>query len=161
MVLTIEEKLWAGLLVVLIAFLLFGLFTVHLIDVGKADEKAAVFAQEQKDEAKAAAETAGWNLKLSDATAARAKELADAQDLALKPIATVSLQRYALNSAVPASPAAAGGGTAPAAAAVLCNSVLQESPDQLRADFAEAKRADALTADYRDLYQSWPKKPSN
>src|ERR1700679_196343 len=146
MVLTIEEKLWAGLLVVLIAFLLFGLFTVHLIDVGKADEKAAVFAQEQKDAQKAAAETAGWNLKLSDATAARAKELSDAQDLALEPVTTVSLQRYTLSPAVPASPAAPGGGTAPAAAAVVCNSVLQESFEQLRADFAEAQRADRLLA---------------
>jgi hypothetical protein len=155
MVLTIEEKLWAGLLVVLIAFLLFGLFTVHLIDVGKADEKAAVFAIEQKDAQKAAAETAGWNLKLSDATAARAKELADAQDMALKPIATVSLQRYTLSPAVPASPAASGGGAAPAASGSVCSGLVPGSSGEMRS-FDEAKSADQLIADYRDLYNSWP-----
>ena len=155
MVLTAEEKLGAALLLALILALCFGLYSIHLIDAGKAEEKAAVFKQQQKDEAAAAAQTVVWNKTLSDARIAREKEIDNAKDAALKPF-NISVQRYALSSAVPASTTATGGGAAPAAAGVVCSSVLQESPEQLRADFAAAKRADTLTTDYRDLYNSWP-----
>ena len=155
MVLTAEEKLGAALLVALILALCFGLYSIHLIDAGKAEEKAAVFKQQQKDEAAAAAQTVVWNKTLSDARIAREKEIDNAKDAALKPV-NLSVQRYTLRPSVPASTPATGGGASPAAAGVVCSSVLQESPEQLRADFAAAQRADTLTADYRDLYNSWP-----
>jgi hypothetical protein len=99
--------------------------------------------------------TASWQARLTTAQSARQGEIDAANDAALKPF-NISVQRYTLSSAVPASTPATGGGAAPAAGGVVCASVLQESPEQLRADFAAAQRADKLTADYRDLYNSWP-----
>lgn len=152
---TLEAKLWAALLGAGILFLIGALFTQHLLDAGKAEEKAAVLAQMDADQRKADAETAGWKGQLLDAKTARVKELQDAQDLALKPY-SISVQRYAISPSVPAGSAATGGGAGATAVPVVCNGVLQESPEQLRADFAEAQRADQLAADYRDLYASWP-----
>lgn len=159
MALTAEQNTIAGLLIALIAAVGFGLYSIHLIDAGKAEEKAAVFKQQQKDEAAATAQTLVWNKTLSDARIAREKEIDNAKDAALKPF-NLSVQRYTLRSAVPASTPATGGGAAPAAGGVVCSSVLQESSEQLRADFAAAQRADTLTADYRDLYNSWPLEPA-
>jgi hypothetical protein len=155
MVLTAEEKLGAALLLALILALCFGLYSIHLIDAGKAEEKAAVFKQQQKDEAAAQVITASWQARLTTAQSARQGEIDAANDAALKPF-NISVQRYTLRSAVPASTPATGGGAAPAAGGVVCPGVLQESSEQLRADFAAAQRADKLTADYRDLYNSWP-----
>jgi hypothetical protein len=158
MPLTAEQNLIAGLLLALMVALGFGLYSVHLIDAGKADEKAAVFAQEQKDEAKAAAQTLVWNQTLSDARTAREKEIDNAKDAALKPV-SLSVQRYTLSSAVPASPAAAGGGAAPAASGPVCSGLVPGSSGEMRS-FAEAQSADQLIADYRDLYNSWPVEPA-
>jgi hypothetical protein len=155
MALTAEEKLMAALLLSLIAALTFGLYSLHLIDAGKAEEKAAVFEVEQKAEQKAQATETLWQAKLTSAQTARQGEIDAANDAALKPV-SLSVPKYTLRAILPAGAPAAGASTAPAAAGVVCSSVLQESPEQLRADFAAAKRADLLTADYRDLYNSWP-----
>jgi hypothetical protein len=157
MPLTAEQNLIAGLLLALMVALGFGLYSVHLIDAGKADEKAAVFAQEQKDEAKAAALTASWQTQLTTAQTARQGEIDAAKATFLAPV-PISVQHYTLSSAVPASPAAAGGSAAPAASGPVCSGLVPGSSGEMRS-FAEAQSADQLIADYRDLYNSWPKAP--
>jgi hypothetical protein len=154
---SIEEKLAACIVTIIVVLFGGALFCIHLIDAGKAEEKAAVFASEQKAEAKAALLTAAWQSQVASATTARQGEIDAAKDESLKPVAVVQLQRYTLRPAVPGTAAPAGASASPAGGGVVCSSVLQESPDQLQRDFAEAKRADLLTADYRDLYNSWPK----
>jgi hypothetical protein len=155
MALTAEEKLLGALLLSLIAALTFGLYSLHLIDAGKAEEKAAVFAQEQKDEAKAALIEKGWQNQLTTAQTARQGEIDAAKDAALKPY-VVSVQRIALR------PAVSGGAPAPAASAstaaggVVCGGVVPGSSGEMRS-FERAQAADQLIADYRDLYNSWPK----
>jgi hypothetical protein len=159
MVLTIEEKLWAALLCVLIVCLCFGLYSIHLIDVGKADEKAAVFKVQQQDEAKAALLTAAWQKQLATAATARQGEIDAAKDESLKPVDVVQLQRLTLSSAVSASPAAPSGASA-AGRGSVCSGLVPGSPGEMRS-FGDAKSADALVADYRDLYNSWPSVKTN
>lgn len=157
MVLTVEEKLWAALLCVLIVCLCFGLYSIHLIDVGKADEKAAVFKVQQEDEAKAALVTAAWQKQVANAATARQGEIDAAKDESLKPVDVVQLQRLTLSSAVPFNSAAPSGASA-AASGSVCSGLVPGSPQEMRS-FNDAKSADQLIADYRLLFNSWPSAP--
>jgi hypothetical protein len=154
----LEEKLIAGLLVLAGIFLGTVILFDHLIDVGKADEKAAVFAQEQKDEEKAAAQTADWQSQLTNAQTARQGEIDAAKDESLKPISVVSLQHYALSPSVPASTSPAASSSS-AASGPVCSGLVPGSPAEMRS-FNDAQSADQLIADYRDLYNSWPMIPT-
>jgi hypothetical protein len=154
MVLTVEEKL-AVVCIALLLSVIAGVTAVsHFIDVGKADEKAAVFAAEQKAQAKAVLTEASWQVKLTDATAARAKELSDAESLALKPV-SVSVQHITLRTAVSSGPAAPAASPSPPSSGAVCAGLVPGSSAEMRS-FDDAKSADALIADYRDLYNSWP-----
>lgn len=155
MTISIEEKL--ALAIVLIIALLGGgaLFCIHLIDAGKAEEKAAVFQAEQKAEQKAAQIEKTWQAQLAAAQSARQGEINAALEESLKPVATVSLQRYTYSPAVPASPAAPGASASPAASGSVCSGLVPGSSAEMRS-FNDAKSADQLIADYRDLYNSWP-----
>lgn len=159
MAISIEEKLM--LAIALIIALLGGgaLFCIHLIDAGKDEEKAAVFAVQQKDEAKAAAETAGWKSQLADAKLARQEEIDHAMDAALNPVtspvAPGVVQKWALSPAVSASPAPPGASASAAGSGPVCSGLVPGSSAEMRS-FNDAKSADQLIADYRDLYNSWP-----
>jgi hypothetical protein len=159
MVLTVEQKVIAGFTVAILTVILFAVFCLHLLDAGKAEEKAAVFAAEQKAEAQAQAIEASWQTKLTTAQTARQGEIDAAKDESLKPVDVVQLQRLTLSAAVPASPAPAGSASA-AGSGLVCSGLVPGSPAEMRS-FNDAKSADALIADYRDLYNSWPSVKTN
>jgi Tfp pilus assembly protein PilE len=157
MVITLEEKIAAAFIVALLIIAAFGAYSLHLLDAGKAEEKAAVFEVEQKAEEKAQATEAAWGVKLATAQTARQGEIDAAKDAALKPF-TLSVSKYTLRAAVPFNSAAPGGSASPASGGDVCSGLVPGSPGEMRS-FDDAKSADQLIADYRLLFNSWPSAP--
>lgn len=168
MVLTLEEKFAAVCIALFLCVVASVVLIDHFIEVGKAQEKAAVFEQEQKDIKAAQLTEKDWREQLDTARTARQKEIDDAKAAALKPVEPSSVPAKAvgalparivyLRTVSPAMPASTSpaASTGSAASGPVCSGLVPGSPAEMRS-FDEAKSADQLIADYRDLYDSWPK----
>jgi hypothetical protein len=132
------------------------LYSIHLINAGKAECQAAVLKIKEADEAQANLLTQTWQGKVNAALTARQAEIDALKDTALKPY-TVSVSKYTVSPGVSPTPAPAGGAGAATAGSVHPGMV-QESPERLRdeADFALIQQCDIVSANYRVYYEAWP-----
>lgn len=132
-------------------------YTTHLLAAGKAEATAALVTADERVQAQAAATTAAWQQRLTEAENTHAAELNQLAADAIGPT-TVSVRKLTIaaaggvspNSAAPAGVSAAGPG------GVIQPGVVCQSSAQLQRSADEAQRADRVTADYRLLYDAWP-----
>jgi hypothetical protein len=152
-----EAKLTVLGLIIAIIVLGSAFAITKLLAAGRAETAAAVEKQQILATAAADAQTASWQQRAAAAQLAHQGELDDLKDRLLVPT-TVSVSKFTLGAAkVPASPAPAGGGSA--GAGVVQPGMVCETFAQLRADFADAVRADLAVADERQLFDAWPLAP--
>jgi hypothetical protein len=146
---TLETKLFiAG---VFIALLMAGgaWYSIDLLDAGKKEETAAVQKEHDIAQKNANQLTALWASRVQDAQTIHKTELDSLSNITLR------VSKYPMPASGAHIPATSDSARTPASGD-LCVSVLQESPEQLRSDFAAAQHADTLVADYRELYNAWP-----
>ncbi len=132
------------------------LYSIHLINAGKAECQAAVLKIKEADEAQANLLTQTWQGKVNAALTARQAEIDALKDTALKPY-TLRVSTYPVNPGVCPNPATPGGaGTATAGS--VHPGMVPESPERLRdeADFALIQQCDIVSANYRVYYEAWP-----
>lgn len=130
-------------------------FTVtKLLSAGADHEKAAVAAATAQAQHSADLQTATWQGRAAVAEQNLGSEHA-AIDALRSGLSALRVPVSPAHAGLPASPAAPAGGAAPAAP-VVRQSVVCESSEDLRSDYGQALAADAVSADYRALYQAWP-----
>jgi hypothetical protein len=159
---TLEEKIIAGALGVLVVLGLAAYFAFHFVDLGKAEADARVAVAEQKAAASAQETESIWQGKLDAANQTHMAEMAELRGtiFVLSNPPTPSVRKPpAGRPSVPPSASVPETGSASSQGGGLCSDVLQTPPVELRAEFDTARRADALAADYRALYNSWPSAP--
>ena len=149
-----ETKLLVLGLTVAVVMSASAFIVTKLLSAGAAEKTAAVEAATLVAQKAADAQTATWAARASAAEASQGNEHA-AIDALRSGLSALRLPVSAPAARLPASPAAPVSGAA-AAAAQLRQVVVCEASDDLRSDYGDALKADAIAADMRVLFESWP-----
>lgn len=142
------------------ALIYVGIFLLSLLGVslagyhaGETHAQGVYAAAALKAQQRADAQSTEWSQHYADAASQHAAEVAELKSLTPVP----SVLRVYTRADLPANPPTPERAT-PAPGGLVCPNVLPESPASV-SDFDNAKRADELAADYRELYDSWPMPP--
>lgn len=156
---TLEEKVIAVVLAVLVAIAAAGYFAFHFVDLGKAEANTRIAAAAEVARKHDLDIESNWQEKLDAANQSHLAEMAELRGtiFVLSNPPTPSVRKpHPGSAAVPVAAPAPSGSAAAAEGGGLCSDVLQTPPVELRAEFDAARRADALAADYRLLFNAWP-----
>jgi hypothetical protein len=133
----------------------------RLLAAGADHEKAAVATATAAAQHTADIQTDSWRARAAAAETSQGVEHASIENLRVTLAALAvpgGVPGRTAAPRVPASPIAPASAGAPAAP-VVRQSVVCEASEDLRSDYGDALAADAVVADYRSLYDSWPFSP--